>query len=234
MSYAGVIGFHALCVTAGLAVQLYSVAFVLAGTQDYGTRTSRLEEPFALKLSLADAIQAALDNNPNVKLYREKIEAARSATKTQLGALLPNLSSQGKFNNQTFFFGTIGGAPVRSQPFNIIDGRGTLSQSLFSLSLIDRWRASHAAFQVAELEAVATQNDTMATVALHYFDILRIKRWLLPAWPMSPFSKIWSHLSGRVNRAEWPLDWTSRDWNRNWRMNGSDSSSPKAMWNERR
>jgi outer membrane protein TolC len=173
MSYAGVIGFHALCVTAGLAVQLYSAGFVLAETQDYGTKTSRLEEPFALKLSLADAIQAALDNNPNVKLYREKIEAARSATKTQLGAMLPNLSSQGKFNNQTFFFGTIGGAPVRSQPFNIIDGRGTLSQSLFSLSLIDRWRASHAAFQVAELEAVATQNDTMATVALHYFDILR-------------------------------------------------------------
>jgi outer membrane protein TolC len=141
--------------------------------QDDGAKTARADETLVLKLSLADAIQAALDNNPNVKLYRERIVAARSVSRTQLGALLPNLSSQGKFNNQTFFFGTIGGAPVRSEPFNIVDGRGTLSQSLFSLSLIDRWRASRSAFQVAELESVATQNDTMATVALHYFDILR-------------------------------------------------------------
>jgi outer membrane protein len=152
---------------------LYAGVFDAAWAQNNGLKTTRTEEPLVLRLTLADAIQAALDNNPNVKLYRERIEAARSASRTQLGALLPNLASQGKFNNQTFFFGTIGGAPVRSQPFNIVDGRGTLSQSLFSLSLIDRWRASRAAFQVAELESVTTQNDTMATVALHYFEVLR-------------------------------------------------------------
>jgi outer membrane protein TolC len=161
------------CIAAGFAVQLVAMGITDALAQDDGTKSARADEPFVLRLSLADAIQAALDNNPNVKYYRERIEAARSVSRTQLGALLPNLSSQGKFNNQTFFFGTIGGAPVRSQPFNIIDGRGTLSQSLFSLSLIDRWRASRSAFQVAELESAATRNDTMATVALHYFDILR-------------------------------------------------------------
>jgi outer membrane protein len=164
---------RAWCIAGGLIVYVVSMGVVSALAQADGTKAQRTDEPLVLKLSLTDAIQAALDNNPNVKLYRERIEAARSVSRTQLGALLPNLSSQGKFNNQTFFFGTIGGAPVRSQPFNIVDGRGMLSQSLFSLSLIDRWRASRSAFQVAELESVATQNDTMATVALHYFDILR-------------------------------------------------------------
>jgi outer membrane protein len=165
--------FRAWCIAGGLIMYVMSMGVVSALAQADGTKAQRTDEPLVLKLSLTDAIQAALDNNPNVKLYRERIEAARSVSRTQLGALLPNLSSQGKFNNQTFFFGTIGGAPVRSQPFNIVDGRGMLSQSLFSLSLIDRWRASRSAFQVAELESVATQNDTMATVALHYFDILR-------------------------------------------------------------
>jgi outer membrane protein len=126
-----------------------------------------------LTLTLSDAIQAALDKSPNVRLFREKIEMARASSRTYLGALLPNISSTGKFNNQTFFLGTIGGAPVRTEAFNIVDGRASLSQSLFSLSLIERWRASRSAFQVAELEAAVTENDTTATVALHYFEVLR-------------------------------------------------------------
>ena len=49
------------------------------------------EEMPVLKLSLKDAIEAAMDKNPNVRLYKERIEAARGASRTQLGAVLPNL-----------------------------------------------------------------------------------------------------------------------------------------------
>lgn len=126
-----------------------------------------------LKLSLTDAIQAALDKSPNVRLFRERIEAARSASRTQLGALLPNVAATGKYNTQTFFFGTIGGAPRRSDPFEIVDGRASFTQSIFSLSLIERWRASRSALQVAELDAATTENDTAAKVALAYFEVLR-------------------------------------------------------------
>ena len=131
------------------------------------------QEMPVLKLSLKDAIEAALDKNPNVRLYKERIEAARGASRAQLGALLPNLGSTAKYNNQTFFLGTIGGAPVRTQPFDITDARGSLSQSLFSWSLIERWRASRAALAVSEGEAETTKNDTMATVALNYMEVLR-------------------------------------------------------------
>jgi outer membrane protein TolC len=126
-----------------------------------------------LKLSLRDAVDAALDNNPNVRLFREKIEAARGVSRTQLGALLPNLTSTARWNAQTFFLGTIGIQPVRTTPFNITDGRGNMTQSIFSWSLIERWRASRAAMQVAEQESETTKNDTMATVALHYMETLR-------------------------------------------------------------
>jgi outer membrane protein TolC len=131
------------------------------------------QEAPVLKLNLKDAIEAALDKNPNVRLYKERIEAARGVSRTQLGALLPNLAGSSKLTNQTFFLGTIGGAPVRTQPFDITDTRGTLSQSLFSWSLIERWRASRAALAVSEGEADTTKNDTMATVALNYMEVLR-------------------------------------------------------------
>ena len=131
------------------------------------------QEMPVLKLSLKDAIEAALDKNPNVRLYKERIEAARGASRTQLGALLPNLASSAKFNNLTFFQGTIGGRPIRTQPFDIADARATLSQSLFSWSLIERWRASRAALAVSEGESDTTKNDTMATVALNYMEVLR-------------------------------------------------------------
>lgn len=131
-----------------------------------------------LKLSLGEAIDAALDKSPNVRLFREKIAAASAASRTQLGALLPNISATGKYNEQTFFFGSIGGRPIRSDPFDIIDGRASVSQSIFSLSLIERWRASRSALQVAELDSATTENDTVAKVALNYFEVLRNQQTL--------------------------------------------------------
>ncbi len=126
-----------------------------------------------LKLSLSEAIDHALGKSPNIHLFREKIEAARAVSRTQLGALLPNIAAAGKYNHQTFFLGTIGGSPVRTDPFDIMDGRASVTQSIFSLSLIERWRASRAALQVAELDSVTTENDTVAKVALAYFEVLR-------------------------------------------------------------
>jgi len=126
-----------------------------------------------LRLTLREAMDAAIDNNPNVKLFREKIEAARAQSFTQLGALLPNVSSTVRQSNQTLFLGTLGLAPVRTAPFSIFDARANFSQSVFSLSLIQRWRASREALKVAELESDTTKADTMAAVGLLYIEALK-------------------------------------------------------------
>lgn len=146
---------------------------IASWAQDPTTFPAAADQLPVLKLSLADAVGAALDKSPNVRLFREKIEAARAASRTQLGALLPNITSSGKFNHQTFFLGQIGGRPVRTDPFDIVDGRASFTQSIFSLSLIERWRASRSALQVAESDAVTTENDTVAKVALNYVEVLR-------------------------------------------------------------
>ena len=92
-----------------------------------------------LSLTLRQALDAVVDNNPTVRLAKERIEAAKGQTLTQLGGLLPNLSSTVRQSEQTIFLGTLGLAPVRTAPFSIFDARATASQSIFSLNLIQRW-----------------------------------------------------------------------------------------------
>jgi outer membrane protein TolC len=124
-------------------------------------------------LSLREALDAAVGNNPIVQLYKERIEAARAQTMTQLGTMLPNFSGQAQEYKQTNYLGQFGLAPVRSAPFTIAEARVTASQSLFSLSLLQKWRASRESLHVSEFEAEANKYETMGTVALVYMDALK-------------------------------------------------------------
>jgi outer membrane protein TolC len=126
-----------------------------------------------LNLTLHDALAAAIDNNPDVLLYRERIEAARGQVQTQFGAMLPNLSSNVRQTRQTQFRGTFGLDPVRSDPFSIFDVRVSASQNLLSISLIQRWRASREMLHVSESESESRKFDTMASVSLTYMEGLK-------------------------------------------------------------
>jgi outer membrane protein TolC len=126
-----------------------------------------------LNLTLRAALAAAVDNNPDVLIYKERIEAARGQVQTQLGAMLPNLSSTVRQSRQTVFRGSFGFSPVRSDPFSIFDARLSASQNLLSVSLIQRWRASREMLQVSESESESRKFDTMASVALTYMEGLK-------------------------------------------------------------
>jgi outer membrane protein TolC len=118
-------------------------------------------------------LAAAVDNNPDVLLYKERIEAARGRVDAQLGTMLPNLSSTVRQTRQTQFRGTFGLDPVRSDPFSIFDVRVSASQNLLSVSLIQRWRASREMLHVSESESESRKFDTMASVALTYMEGLK-------------------------------------------------------------
>ena len=145
----------------------------------------RSQAPPELRLSLHDAIQAAIDNNVNVRLLRERIAAAQSAANTSLGALLPNVSGYATGRNQTVNLAAFGipqdrlgalGVPGGvTQPFDVYDARASLVQNVFSLSLIQRWRAARTGVDVASLEAEVTKRDVMATTGLLYMEAIRVE-----------------------------------------------------------
>ncbi|MEQ1793526.1 MAG: TolC family protein [Nitrospira sp.] len=129
--------------------------------------------PVVLNLTLRGALTAAVDNNPDVQLYKERIEAAQGQVQTQLGSLLPNLAGTVRQTRQTQFLGTFGLAPQRTDPFSIFDGRVNASQNLFSVSLIQRWRASRESLHVTEFESDSRKYDVMASAALAYMEGLK-------------------------------------------------------------
>jgi outer membrane protein len=126
-----------------------------------------------LTLTLRDALAAAVDNNSDVQLYKERIEAAHGQVQTQLGAMLPNLSSTVRQTRQTQFLGTFGLSPTATDHFSIFDARVNASQNLVSVSLIQRWRASRESLHAVEFEADIRKFDTMASVALLYMEGLK-------------------------------------------------------------
>ncbi len=129
--------------------------------------------PAVLTLTLRGALTAVVDNNPDVQLYKERIEAAQGQVQTQLGSLLPNLAGNVRQTRQTQFLGTFGLAPQRTDPFSIFDGRVNASQNLFSVSLIQRWRASRESLHVTEFESDSRKYDVMASAALAYMEGLK-------------------------------------------------------------
>jgi len=150
---------------------LYQAEGALEGGESSLESQSRPLQP--LNLTLRGALAAAVENNPDVLLYKERIQAARGQVQTQLGAMLPNLSSNVRQTRQTQFRGTFGLDPVRSDPFSIFDVRVSASQNLLSVSLIQRWRASREMLHVSETESESRKFDTMASVALTYMEGLK-------------------------------------------------------------
>ncbi len=128
-----------------------------------------------LKLSLRDAMDAAVGQNPTVRLFQERIIQAQEVANTQLGALLPNLSGRLSGARRRFFTGSFGGSPTVTDPRDFYEARAGLTQNVFSLSLIQKWRAAKSGVDVASLDAEVTKRDTMATVGLVYLETLRAK-----------------------------------------------------------
>ncbi|MBL8075450.1 MAG: TolC family protein [Nitrospira sp.] len=159
-----------------------ATAFGIAVAGVVATEASERNPP-ELRLSLREAIQAAVDNNANVKLLKERIAAAQAQANASFGALLPNISGYASGRNQTVNLGAFGLPPDRlsglglrrsvTDPFEVYDARATLVQNIFSLSLIQRWRAAKSGVDVASLEAEVTKRDVMATVGLLYIEALR-------------------------------------------------------------
>jgi len=162
----------------------FAIILILTGVYPHPATAAEAVQPSPeLRLSLHDAIQAAIDNNVNVRLLRERIAAAQSSANTSFGALLPNVSGYATGRNQTINLaafglpqdrlGALGLSGSVTQPFEVYDARASLVQNIFSLSLIQRWRAARTGVDVASLEAEVTKRDVMATTGLLYMEALR-------------------------------------------------------------
>lgn len=111
-----------------------------------GSVASGKATPEVLQLSFAEAINRGLRQNLGLLLASDSTLSARGQRWKDLSDLLPNLSASVTEDVQTTSLAALGfrlpGFPRVIGPFNFLDARGYLNQSLFNWNAIERARAS--------------------------------------------------------------------------------------------
>ena len=153
------------------------------------------QAPAKLRISMRDAMQAAVGDNPTVQLLQERIIQAEGEAFTQRGTLLPNLSARVSGARRRFFLGSFGGSADVSSPIDFYESRVALTQNIFSLSLIQKWRAARTNVEVATLDSETTKMDTMAVVGLAYLEALRAQKAVEARWADAKLNKALLRLS---------------------------------------
>ena len=132
-------------------------------------------------LTLRQAIETALENNTQVQLTTQEIDAAKGRSRQALSALLPNLTGQVSQENVTLnllaegldlskFPGFSGVGPLVG-PFNVFDARVYLQQTLINFAAIRQYQAARVSHKVTTLEAERARRDTIATIAALYYGV---------------------------------------------------------------
>ncbi|MGA7908139.1 MAG: TolC family protein [Candidatus Sulfotelmatobacter sp.] len=123
-----------------------------------------------LQLNFSDALERGLRNNLGLLISGDQTIAARGEKWKQLSDLLPDLSAHLQENVQTQSLTALGfksnvfpfPVPHVIGPFNYMDLRATLSQSLFSFKDIEKERAASQSLKSAQL----TYKDSRELVVL--------------------------------------------------------------------
>ncbi len=103
-------------------------------------------DPQPLRLTLADAVARGLDHNLGALLAEQNVEVAESLRAKALADLLPQVSADSYFARQTLSLAAFGfsfpGSPTIIGPFQVLDARARIKQTLFDWSLLEKKRAA--------------------------------------------------------------------------------------------
>lgn len=135
-----------------------------------------------LRLSFAEAVRRAAGEAPSVELAGLRTDAAEARVRQARSAFLPGLSFGGFWINRTFNSKTLGiefplppgsGLPTIIGPFDNVDARLRLTQTLFDLSSAARIRAARAQVRGSTAEGSAVSEGAAAGAALAYLRVAR-------------------------------------------------------------
>jgi outer membrane protein len=134
-------------------------------------------------LTLREAVQLALKQNPEEKVARIQVEQRRQDSDQALASLLPQAAVDSKiyvwrFNLQSFLGGD---RPSIVGPFQGLDAGGGFSQSALNLPLIRHYQSSRQNIVTAKTELTGTREEIVSAVVAGYLLVLRAKATLAAA-----------------------------------------------------
>ncbi len=130
-------------------------------------------------LTLAKAIEQALQNNLQTNLAGERTRESRAQRGIGLSALLPNISGVAYQMNLTenlaaqgLTSATFPGIPAFIGPYNRFDARFAMTQSLFNLASIRRYQALRHGVELADAGRRLTEQQVITATTLSYIAVL--------------------------------------------------------------
>jgi outer membrane protein TolC len=139
-----------------------------------------LPSPEPLRLSLADAIQRALQEGTAARLATNQTDVAqiqarlaRSGLPFQPQVSAGTLTANESINLATFGFAPAPGEPPVTDPFNVVDAHINVAMNLLDVAARRRYQAALAGVRVGEEEQRRTENEVAAAVASLYVSLGR-------------------------------------------------------------
>ena len=132
------------------------------------------QEPAALRLSFADAVRRVTSEAPPpaVELAGLRTDESRARVTQARSGLLPSLTVNGAWFNRTLNPKSLGfkfpGLPSLIGPFDVVDGRASLQQTIFDFSKMKRVGAAKSQVTASTAEGSATEEASAQSVAVAY------------------------------------------------------------------
>lgn len=136
------------------------------------------QAPPPLKLTLQDAVQLALKQNPSVQIAMLNLAESQKQSGIALSELLPeagfNVSDRAvRANVQANIGLSIPGVPKAVGPFQVFQVGATFSAPIFDLSLWRRWQASRKSIASADSQRTSVREQIVLLVVSQYLGALR-------------------------------------------------------------
>src|SRR5580658_37383 len=149
---------------------------LLAGVPLPGADIETTRQP--LKLTLRDALQLALKQNPEVQIGALNLAESRQDEAIARSGLLPQVNFQAmegvsRENIQAWFGTGFPGIPEHLGPFETFQAGAHFATPIFDLTLWRRWRASRELVQASRAQAESLREQYAALVVSQYLGSLR-------------------------------------------------------------
>jgi len=154
-----------------------------------GSAISTAQLPVSGKLSLAEALHPGMRYNLGAVGMVQAVLQARGQARAARGALLPNLKGDVNDTEETINLRSIGfnftfpgfSLPSVVGPFNVLDIRVRLSQTIADFTALNNYRATREVARAGELSAKDAQDLVVLAVAGAYLQVLAANARLLSA-----------------------------------------------------
>jgi len=155
------------CCTALLVIFLLAIA-----------PAARAQEPAPLRLTLQEAVQLALQQNPQVQIAGLNLAQSEEDRKISRAALLPQAGLSvservNRINVEALLGQPFSGFPQHIGPYEVFQAGPTFSAPVFDLSLWRRWQASKSNVTAASAEQQTVREQLAALVVSQYLGGLR-------------------------------------------------------------